>query len=242
MKELKFSILTIFLVGAIIVSLIASLFSMTGSAQVSQPSTNIVQVTIKSKNWGPDPAWGGSRATITVTTNKLGNMVYVEEYYGVSSGGEPKYYSGNRYENNLKDYTVTFDLIRPDHDHRQAWSQIKAKVLIDKEIIYENWINTSGTYKSFTGRSAWYNDSAMEIGKGRPVVQKREPFDPMSSATATPTEVGNDAENNGNDKNVNSNVDNGTDIIVPEKSPMLGIIVVISILLSVYILRRARQK
>lgn len=231
-KMRKFSVMTIFFVGIVILSL----FSMVGGAQVTQPSTNEVQVTIKSKNWGPDPAWGGSRATITVTTNKIGNLVYVEEYYGVGSDGQPKFYSGNRYENAMKDYTVTFDLIRPDHDHRQAWSTIKAKVLLDKDIIYETWINTSGTYKSFVGRTAWYNDSAMQIGKGRPVVQKREQFDPMNTATAASTDGTNVTENTGD------NINNNTDVVANEKSPAFEITIVIVALLSIYMLVIRRRK
>lgn len=223
----KFSgMLTILLVSVAI----AALLSMVG---VAQQNTSDVQVTLKSKNWGPDPTWGGSRATITITTNKMGNLVYIEEYYSTGSDGQPKLYQGNRHEEVMKDYTVTFDVNRPNHKHNQYWSTIKALVRLDNVNVYEVWINTSGTYKSFTGRAIWQNNSVVDIGKGRPVVQKKEPFNPMGGVTAT-TQTNNTASVNV--------VDNSTKIIVPEKSPMVEIPLAIAILFAVYIFSNKKNR
>jgi hypothetical protein len=201
---------------------VAALLSTVG---VAQQNTSDVQVTLKSKNWGPDPTWGGSRATITIATNKMGKLVYNEEYYGTDSDGQPKLYQGNRYETVMTDYTVTFDVMRPDHHRHQSWTMIKSLVMLDNVNVYEVWINTSGTYKSFTGRAIWQNNSVIDIGKGRPVVQKREPFNPMGGVTAT-TQTNNTASVN--------TVDNSTKTIVPEKSPMVEIPLAIAILFTVY--------
>lgn len=216
------SVFAIFLISVTIVTL----FSM---ICVADPNMNDIQVTLKSKNWGPDPTSGGSRATITITINKMGKMVYLEEYYGVDGSGQPKLYSGNRYETNMKDYIVSFDLNRPTSRRNQEWQTIKAKVLLDNVVVYEIPINTSGTYKSFVGRAIWLNSSDINIGKGRPVIQKKESFDPTGGVAGTQT---NSTENV---------VNNGTNIIVP-KSPLLDIPVVIAILFAVYICFRLENK
>jgi len=217
--------LTIFLVGIAIVTL----FAVIATAQ----SEDEIQVTLKSKNLGPDPAWGGSRATITITTNKIGDLTYVEEYYGVGGDGKPKFFNGNRHEEVMKDYTTSFDLIRPDHDHKQSWSMIKSKVIFDKVMVYEVWINTSGTYRSFTGRAGWFNNSTIEIGKGRPTIQKKEPFDPMNNlAKVSESNV----EDNLEDNSVNS--DNSSTSV---RSPMLEGYAIIGTVLFVYIFSRKKR-
>ncbi len=201
---------------------IVMLFSVSATAL----STDDVQVTLKSKNWGPDPNWGGSRATITITTNKMGSLAYVEEYYGVSADGQPKFFSGNRHEEEMSGYTTMFDLIRPKNNHNQDWSMIKSKVILDKVVVYETWINTSGTYRSFVGRAAWVNNSVVDIGKGRPSIQKKEPFNPISTVAKE-----NNTENVATDN---------TTIVDAQKSPALEIYAVIGILFSVYIIRKKR--
>lgn len=209
--------LTIFSIGIAIVILL----SVSSIAQ-----TDDVQVTLKSKNWGPDQNLGGSRATITITTNKIGNLTYVEEYYGTDSDGQPKFFSGNRHEEEMKNYATSFDLVRPKNNHLQAWSLIKSKVILDRVVAYEVWINTSGTYRSFTGRAAWFNNSSFDIGKGRPTIQKKEPFNPMNTAAANDTE--------------NVTVNNVA-IVETQKSPMLGTYTVIGIILSVYAFTRKKR-
>lgn len=217
--------LAILLISAIYVAL----FSIVG---IAEQNIGDVQVTLKSKNLGRDPAWGGDRATITITTNKIGNLIYVEEYYGTGSDGQPKFYQGGRYETAMNDYTVTFDMNRPNSKQKQYWSTIKSKVMLDKVLVYEVWINTSGTYKSFTGRTAWANNSAIDIGKGRPAIQKREPFNPTGEVTAT-------IQTN----NTENTTNNDTAVIVPEKSPMLEMPVVIAtILFAIYIFSTKKNR
>lgn len=214
--------LTTFLV---IIAIVISL-SVSSTAQVNSTGQSVsnIQVTLKSKNWGPDPTWGGSRATITLTTNKMGNLAYVEEYYSIDSYGQPNFFSGNRHEEEMKDYTVSFDIVRPKNNHKQDWSLIKSKVIIDRVVAYEVWINTSGTYKSFTGKAVWFNNSTIDIGKGRPNIQKKEPFNPISNAKIDETE--------------NITVDS---TIATKKSPMPETYAVIGMLFSVYILTRKKK-
>lgn len=215
------SVFAIFLISVIIVTL----FSMVGAAQINSGD---IQVTLKSKNWGPDPTLGGSKATITITVNKMGKLVYLEEYYGVDGSGQPKLYSGSRYETNMSDYTVSFDLNRPTTRRQQDWQTIKAKVMLDNVVVYELPINTSGTYKSFTGKAVWFNNSVIDIGKGRPSIQKKDSFDPNQGVPGTQT---NDTRNV---------VDNVTQTV--QKSPMLDMPVVIAILIAVFICFHVNKK
>ena len=214
LKGLK-SIMAVSLVSIIIVILLS------GSSMALNVSD--VQVTLKSKNFGPDPNWGGSRANILITMNKMGNLTYIENYYSTDASGQPKLYSGNRNEVAMQDYTVSFDVIRPNKRHEQEWSMIKSTIILDRVTVYEVWINTSGTYRSFTGRQAWANSSTVDIGKGRPVIQKKEPFNPMSTVGQVNNTAG--VENNTAD-----------DVTTVNKSPSLDISVIIGTIFSVYVL------
>ena len=220
MRKFKFSsVLAIFLISVTVVTL----FSMICVADLNM---NDIQVTLKSKNWGPDPTLGGSRATITITINKMGKLVYLEEYYGVDGSGQPKLYSGSRYETNMSDYTVSFDLNRPTTRRQQDWQTIRAKVMLDGVVVYALPINTSGTYKSFTGRAVWFNNSDINIGNGRPVIQKKDSFDPTGGVAGAQT------------NSTVSVVDNSTKM----KSPALDVPVIIAILFAVYVCFRLENK
>lgn len=201
---------------------IITLLSMVTTAQ----SPSDLQITLKSKNWGPDPSGEGSRATITISMNKMGSLVYVEEYFATDSSGQPKFFQGNRHEEEMKDYAVSFDLIRPKSHNKQYWSMIKSKILLNREIVYEVWINTSGTYKNFDGRTSWYNNSTVDIGKGRPDIQKKEPFNPTGS-TKSITEI-------------NSTKNSIVEPVTTRESPAIGIYATIGAVLSVYIFSRRR--
>ncbi len=219
-KELRF-VKTIPLVG-IVSAIIILLFS--GSSMALDASD--VQVILKSKNLGPNPSFGGNDANILITLNKMGKLVYIEEYYGTDFEGEPKFYSGNRKETVMQDYTVSFDLIRPGSKHDQYWSMIKSTIILDNVIIYDIWINTTGTYKSSPGRQTWFNNSTIDIGKGKPIIQKKEPFRPT-----VPVEILNNTSND--------TVNNGTDA---KESTMLEISTVIVTIFSVYMFRKSYMK
>ena len=199
---------------------IITLLSVVTTAQ----SPSDLSITLKSKNWGPDPSGEGSRATITISMNKMGSLVYVEEYYATASDGQPKFFQGNRHEEDMKDYATSFDLIRPKSHNKQYWSMIKSKILLDREIVYEVWINTSGTYKNFDGKTSWYNNSTIDVGKGRPVVQKKEPFNPAGSTTSI-------AE-------INSTAT--PEPVATKASPAIETYAVIGTVLSVYMYSRRR--
>jgi hypothetical protein len=185
-----------------------------------------VQITLKSKNWGPDPTTDGSRATITISMNKMGSLVYVEEYYANGADGQPKFFQSNRHEEEMKDYTVSFDLIRPKSHSKQYWSLIKSKILLNREIVYEVWINTSGTYRNYEGKTAWYNNSTIDIGKGRPVIQKKDPFNPTGTTTSV-------AE-------INSTKNATIDPTATKASPAIETYAAIGTVLSVYMYSRRR--
>jgi len=101
---------------------------------------------------------------------------------------------------------------------------IKSKILLDREIVYEVWINTSGTYKNFDGKTSWYNNSTIDVGKGRPVVQKKEPFNPAGSTTSI-------AE-------INSTAT--PEPVATKASPAIETYAVIGTVLSVYMYSRRR--
>ena len=187
---------------------------------------NDIQVTIKMRSMGSDPSTGGTKANITITTNLIGNLVYAEEYYSPGSSGVQNFCCGSRYESIMNDYTISFDLKRPNHDHWQKWSLVKSKVLIDGVIVYEAWTGTGGTYRSFSPEtSSIKNNSATNTG----------------TITEQYGNIVSEDNNTGAKKNIGDIIQiyNGTNVErTNEKIPMIGLSAIIIVILSAYILRR----
>ncbi len=218
-----------YLLLSIIFVCFVSIFSIEGVAQ----NTSDTQVTIRIRNLGTDPSTGGTTANITITTNKIGNMTYVEEYYSVDSYGQPKFCCDSRYEVIMKDYIVSFDLKRPDHDHWQEWSFLKSKILLDRDIIYYARTGISGTFKSPVPEiSSNINNSVVSAGRIRSDNQRiNQQFVDI---------VHEDNNTNGmiNIREIRP-MYNVTSIEgMSKKVPMIGISVGIMLILSVFIFKR----
>lgn len=220
-----------YLLLSIVFAIFVSIFSIEGIAQ----NATDIQVTIKMRNLGFDPSSGGTKTNITITTNKIGNLVYVEDYYSSNSYGQPNFYSGNRYEVAMNGYIVSFDLKRPNNNHWQAWSLVKSKILLDGVIVYDTWTGTSGTYKSFgPDISTNKNNSVASAGKMRSDQRLPEQFvDPVHDDSNA-----NDTNNVGNIRPM-YNITNlgGT----TQKTPAIGIPVIIIVILSVYMFKRMNK-
>lgn len=208
-----------------------STFSIEGIAL--DPSDT--QVSIKMRGMGSDPSTGGSRVNITITTNMIGNLVYVEEYYTPGSSGTPNFCCGSRYESIMNDYTISFDLKRPDHDHWQKWSLVKSKVLIDGVIVYDAWTGTGGTYKSFNPEtSSDKNNSVAPVEKIKPDKPKAtEQFADIVHEDNS-TDGINDIGNMKPMYNISSA--EGT-----KQVPMIGMSTIIILMLSISIFRRMNR-
>lgn len=218
-----------YLLLSIIFACFVTIFSIQGVAQ----NTSDTQVSIRIRNLGLDISTGGTTANITITTNKIGDMTYVEEYYSVDSYGQPKFCCDSRHEVIMKDYIVSFDLKRPDHDHWQKWSSVNSKILLDREIIYYARTGISGNYKSPVPEIS-SNTSNSVTSAGR-----------IKSGNQRITQQFVDIVHEDNNTNGMINIRNirpmyNVTIIegTSQKVPMIGIPVGIILILSVYIFKR----
>jgi hypothetical protein len=207
-----------------------SISSIEGIAQ----NISDTQVTIKMRNLGSDPSTGGSVANITITTNNIGNLVYVEDYYSVDSYGQPIFCCSSRYEAVMKDYIVAFDLKRPDHDKRRRWSFVNSKILLDRVIVYDARTGISGTYKSPVQEIPSYTNNS-DVSAGRIKQEKQRIIEQY-------IDIVHDTNNNTNDiiniENIRpmynvTNIEKKT-----QKVSAIGMPVVILMILSAYIFKR----
>jgi len=197
------------------------------SVQSQVVDVNTVQVILKSQNLGIDKNFGVYRANITITTNKIGNLTYREAFYYTDyTSGQQTFYQTKSYDIVMKDYTVSFLVSRPGlKSERDRWNSIKATVILDKNVVFETWISQSGTYKSFAaGKERFTNESIIQIGKTRPIVEKRP------SIFMTPNININDTEGERG---------NSTDT---KQSPIFEAPAVITIIFSVYVFVRCRNR
>ncbi len=207
--------------------ILISIFSIEVIAQESSD----VQVVIKMRNLGADRSTGGTKSNITIALDKIGTLVYVEEYYS-GSYEQPNYCCSSRYETIMKDYLVSFDLGRPASDHWQRWSLVKSKILLDKVIIYEEWTGRGGTYRSGSTKN---NSSSSE---------KITSVSPKITEQVDNTYV----YNNTNDKVIENVIQMYNDTLndtKPERTtrevPSIGIPVIIMVILSVYLFKRMNK-
>jgi len=71
---------------------IITLLSVVTTAQ----SPSDLSITLKSKTGVLTLQEKVAELTITISMNKMGSLVYVEEYYATASDGQPKFFQGNR--------------------------------------------------------------------------------------------------------------------------------------------------
>lgn len=94
-----------------------------------------------------DKNYNAHRVEVNITTDVIGNLAYIEEYYSVDSYGQPKPYGGIRHEEDLTTNTISFDIMRPRDKEGKEYTSIKAKVIMDNKAIFEEWIPVGSTYK-----------------------------------------------------------------------------------------------
>lgn len=220
-----------YLLFGIIFVIFVSIFSIEGIAQDASDT----QVTIKMRNLGNDPSSGGTIANITVIMNRTGKLAYVEEYYS-GSYAQPNFCCGSRYETVMNDYTVSFDLKRPDDNKNKLWIYVKSKVLLDGVVVYEEWTGTGGTYKSLLPEEPTNNNNSVV-----PTVRIK-PVNPR------PTEQYVDTVHDDNSTSGTNNIGNMKPMYnvtyvegKTQNLPAIGIPVIIIVILSVYMFNKRNK-
>ena len=72
------------------------------------------KVSIHNDYLGDNNTWGFSDILINININKLGHLIYIEEYYTVDGSGNPKYVLSSRYyDSNITYNDISFQIPRP---------------------------------------------------------------------------------------------------------------------------------
>ncbi len=135
------------LVAFIAIIILLSIDSTAQNDGIQMPT----MVSIHTDYLGNNNTWGFSDILINITVNKLGHLVYVEEYYTVDGSGNPKYVLSNRYyDNNITYNNISFQILRPFSHSGEIYNSIRGVVIFDDKRISEKWIGAvNGTHLTY---------------------------------------------------------------------------------------------
>lgn len=123
----------------------------TNASILTDGDTDDTIIILKTKFLGLDKNLNAYRVTINITTNKLGSLTYIENYYYLDSNGKPtKIYSSNiYYDNILTNYNISFQILRPRNKLKSEYNLIEGIVILNNETITYGNISSAGTYRSY---------------------------------------------------------------------------------------------
>lgn len=107
------------------------------------------KVILKTKFMGLDKEDKNSYSVgVNITTNKLGHLIYKEDYYLDSNGNRTLYSSKIFYDDILRDFNISFKILRPRNKNKEKYNVTLGTVILNNEILINTTMSSSGTYKS----------------------------------------------------------------------------------------------
>lgn len=129
-----------------------------------------LMLSIRIKYLGIDKNYNVRRLTTNITTNIIGHMIYIENYYaGIDSSGEPKLYtSATHFDGTLTDNSISFDISRPRWKSGSEYHLVKGVIMMNGIVVFEDWIPIDKSYRFDTERpkQSHYdlvNDTAIDV-------------------------------------------------------------------------------
>ena len=59
-------------------------------------------------------SYNAHRVEVNITTDVIGNLAYIEEYYSRDAESQPKFFGGIRHEVSMTTNTIAFEVMRPE--------------------------------------------------------------------------------------------------------------------------------
>ena len=123
----------------LLLTTIVLMLSTIGIAQENQ--TKIVAI---SKDIGIDNSSGKYIVLVNIATNKIGHLIYMEEYYSVNgsiNGSDKLKFDGRiiYYNETLKNNTLILKIKRPLDKNGEQYRYVKAVAYIDNEMDLNSW-------------------------------------------------------------------------------------------------------
>lgn len=194
------------------------------------PNASNVKISIKSKFLEVEKNRNIEKIRINITIDRLGRLVYMENYY--SQGGEgPKFYGiGRYYDANLTNSSVTFNISRPRGNNR-TYLFIQSIVLLNNTVIFEQWLSLPNRTKLGNIKSP--------VNETKKSTRNNTIINNVTSKPRPKSLSGTDNINNSNDINkadkqndisLSENSVNIVDKEMTKKSPGFGIITAITVI------------
>lgn len=106
---------------------------------------NNTNIRVKITYLGYDKNWNAEKLRINITIDRLGHLLYVENYYSMGSEAPKSYSSKTYYDNNLTSNKISFEILRPKTRLGKPYSLIKSTIALDGKIISEKWLDSLKT-------------------------------------------------------------------------------------------------
>lgn len=108
--------------------------------------TSNIKISIKSKLMGIEKNWNTENVRINITIDRLGRLVYMENYYSQGGGGPKLYSTGRYYAINITNGSLSFNISRP-RGGKKTYVFIQSIVILNDNVIFEQWLNLSNRTK-----------------------------------------------------------------------------------------------
>ncbi len=209
------------------------------NADIGSNNTNdTVKFSIKSKFLGQDKNWNTDIIRINITVDRLGKLIYKENYY-LEGGKSLKFQSSAKYfDAIMTDKNISFNIARPKagriSDRKYVF--VESIIIFDNNIILNRTINLSNRYKLD------YTNIAKAVTKNLTTINK---------TTNGSIKINTTKSNNTNtEKNITytkTNTKTKKDIevsktIPPEKTNGFEVIIAIMSISILYIFRLRKEK
>ncbi len=134
-----------FLVGFLVAIIMSSI---SGVAQETNNTNDTIKFSVKSKFLGQDKNFNTETARVNITVDRLGKLVYIENYYLEGSNSLKFQSSAKYFDAILMDNNVSFNISRPNpgriSDRKYVF--IERIILFNNKIIFNKTVNLSERY------------------------------------------------------------------------------------------------
>lgn len=215
-KNLILSVVVILLTGIVI-----------NNMAMAADKENYLKMSFNIKYLERDKSTNLNILSVNVSTNKLGRLAYVEEYYSAGSD-VPKLYSTKRfYDDNLTKNKISFNISRPTTRLGKPYSLIKSIILLDGKIVGEKWLDTLASTKFEI------ENTNISLINEKEIANISYNKDRATVTTAKPTAV----VVKSNELNISNN-----NVGMTDEKKMSVILMIFLIIFIIYIVRRKEER
>ncbi len=216
-----------------IMVIITLLPTIMAEENTEENTSSNIKISIKSKLMGIEKNWNTENVRINITIDRLGRLVYMENYYSQGGGGPKLYSTGRYYAINITNGSMSFNISRP-RGGKKTYVFIQSIVILNDSVIFEQWLNLSNRTKLGNVKSpVKANKNSTINNKTSDIVLKARSKNVRSKNLSGTDNI--DIIDDINKKNIVNKE-------MTKKSPGFGIITAITVISIVHIFKRSLIK